>query len=283
MLQVSKKTLNIRGRIVDLSRPLVMGILNTTSDSFFGGSRANSENEVVERVGAMLAEGADLIDIGGYSTRPGAKDISVAEESDSILAALHAITKFFPETIISIDTFRSEVARAAVAAGASLINDVSGGTLDSGMFGTVAELRVPCVLMHMRGEPQTMNKLTKYDHLVRDILKDLQTKINALRALGIADIIVDPGFGFAKTIAQNFELLRNLSEFEQLGYPVLAGLSRKSTIYKTLGVAPEDALNGTTVLNTLALERGASILRVHDVKQAVEAVKLWSMAGTVRN
>ncbi|WP_439555509.1 dihydropteroate synthase [Dyadobacter sp.] len=283
MLQVSKKTLNIRGRIVDLSRPLVMGILNTTSDSFFGGSRANSENEVVERVGVMLAEGADLIDIGGYSTRPGAKDISVAEESDSILAALHAITKFFPETIISIDTFRSEVARAAVAAGASLINDVSGGTLDSGMFETVAELRVPYVLMHMRGEPQTMNKLTQYDHLVRDILKDLQTKINALRALGVADIIVDPGFGFAKTIAQNFELLRNLSEFEQLGYPVLAGLSRKSTIYKTLGVAPEDALNGTTVLNTLALERGASILRVHDVKQAVEAVKLWSMAGTVRN
>ncbi|KQS26920.1 dihydropteroate synthase [Dyadobacter sp. Leaf189] len=283
MLQVSKKTLNIRGRIVDLSRPLVMGILNTTTDSFFRGSRANSEDEVIERAGTMLSEGADLIDIGGYSTRPGAKDISVTEELDSILTALNAITKFFPKTVISVDTFRSDVAKEAVAAGASLINDVSGGTLDPRMFETVAELRVPYVLMHMRGEPQTMNKLTHYDHVVRDILKDLQTKIAALRALGIADIIVDPGFGFAKTIAQNFELLRNLSEFEQLGYPVLAGLSRKSTIYKTLGVAPEDALNGTTVLNTLALERGASILRVHDVKQAVEAVKLWSMAGTVRN
>ncbi|WP_031527291.1 dihydropteroate synthase [Dyadobacter crusticola] len=283
MLQVSKKTLNIRGRIVDLSRPLVMGILNITTDSFFGGSRANSENELVARVETMSSEGADIIDIGGYSTRPGAKDISVAEELNSISTALNTITKFLPEIIISVDTFRSEIARAAVAGGASIINDVSGGTLDSGMFDTIAELRVPYVLMHMRGDPQTMSKLTQYDHLVRDILKDLKTKINALKALGVTDIIVDPGFGFAKTIQQNFELLRNLDEFEELGYPVLAGLSRKSTIYKTLEVSAEEALNGTTVLNTLALERGASILRVHDVKQAVEAVKLWSMAGTVRN
>jgi dihydropteroate synthase len=283
MLQVSKKTLNIRGRLIDLSTPLVMGILNITSDSFFGGSRVNSENEIVERVGSMLEEGAAIIDVGGYSTRPGAKNIEVEEELNSVCIAFDTIDKFFPKTIVSVDTFRSKVANAAVARGAAIINDVSGGTLDPEMFDVVAELKVPYILMHMRGEPETMKHLTQYDHLVKDILKDLNGKILVLRALGVADIIVDPGFGFAKTIQQNFELLRNLSEFEMLGCPVLAGLSRKSSIYKTLNISVEEALNGTTVLNTLALERGASILRVHDVKPAVEAVKLWSLAGTVRN
>jgi dihydropteroate synthase len=279
MLQVSKKSLNIRGKIVDLTTPLVMGILNVTQDSFFRESRATSENDIIGRAETMLEEGAAIIDIGGYSTRPSAKVIDIEEESASVLAALQILTKRFPGIIISVDTFRSEVAKRAVEYGASIINDVSGGTLDENMFATVAEARVPYILMHMRGEPQTMSKLTSYDNLVIDILQDLQSKIAALRIYGLADIIVDPGFGFAKNSAQNFELIRRLSEFQILGCPVLAGLSRKSTISKTLGITADEALNGTTVLNTLALQQGASILRVHDVKAAVEAVKLWSAVG----
>ncbi|KAA0993737.1 dihydropteroate synthase [Dyadobacter aurulentus] len=276
MLQVSKKSLNIRGKIVDLTTPLVMGILNVTTDSFFDESRAITENEIADRVGKMLEEGASIIDMGGYSTRPGAKHIDIEEESENILAALQTLSKYFPELIISVDTFRSKVAEMAVKNGAGIVNDVSGGNLDADMFDVVARLRVPYILMHMRGEPQTMNRLTTYNHLLIDILSDLRTKISSLNSKGVTDIIVDPGFGFAKNIAQNFELLKKISEFQLLGYPVLAGLSRKSTIYKTLGITPGDALNGTTVLNTLALQQGASILRVHDVKAAVEAVKLWS-------
>ena len=275
MTQVSKKTINVRGELLDLSLPRVMGILNITPDSFYEKSRFDSLDTVLERVGAMETEGATFIDIGGYSTRPGAKEVCVEEEIDRIESIIEPIDKYFPKLIISIDTFRSKVAKKAVEKGADIINDVSGGELDSEMFDTVAALGVPYVLMHMRGTPQTMGSLTQYDHLVSDLLKEMGEKIVALKHRGVKDIIVDPGFGFAKSIAQNFELLQNLSEFGQLGYPVLAGLSRKATIYKTLNITADEALNGTTVLNTIALQQGASILRVHDVKPAVEAVKLW--------
>ncbi|QRQ99611.1 dihydropteroate synthase [Dyadobacter sandarakinus] len=276
MSQVNKKTINIRGRLLDLSGPVVMGILNITPDSFFAQSRVQSAEEIVDKAGEMLQEGALILDIGGYSTRPGAREIEPAEESERVAAALEVLTRHFPEALFSADTFRAMVARQAVYSGAHMINDVAGGNLDPDMFDTVADLQVPYVLMHMRGTPATMNKLTHYDQLIPDILKDLQQKVDILRQKGVTDLIIDPGFGFAKTIAQNFELLAGLSEFKRLGYPVLAGLSRKTTIYKTLNTTAEHALNGTTVLNTLALERGASILRVHDVKPAVEAVKLWT-------
>lgn len=283
MLQVSKKTLNIRGQLLDPSEPVVMGILNITPDSFFSGSRVGSENELVDRAGRMLHEGAGMIDIGGYSTRPGAREVGAEEEGDRIISAVEPLAKFFPDLIISVDTFRAVVAERAVVGGAHLVNDVAGGTLDPEMFDTVARLHVPYVLMHMRGTPQTMNQLTTYERLVPDILQDLKVKVEILRSKGVADLIIDPGFGFAKTIPQNFELMRNLGEFGVLGYPVLAGISRKTTIYKTLDISPDEALNGTTVLNTLALQQGASILRVHDVKPAVEAVKLWIAAGNYPN
>lgn len=276
MAQVSKKTINVGGRLIDLTEPLVMGIVNFTPDSFYKNSRVDSHQAVVDRVGLMQLEGAAIIDVGGYSTRPGAQEVSVAEETDRVLSMVTPINKNFPDLIISVDTFRSQVAKAAVLSGAHIVNDVSGGTLDEEMFDIVAALGVPYILMHMRGTPATMAQLTDYDNLIVDVLKELKLKVDVLRNKGVADIIIDPGFGFAKSIPQNFELLRDLSEFKLLGYPILAGLSRKATIYKTLGVTAEDALNGTTVLNTLALERGASILRVHDVKEAVETVKLWN-------
>lgn len=283
MLQVSKKTLNIRGTLRDLSAPVVMGIMNITPDSFYSGSRVAAADEIVEKAGRMLSEGAGMIDIGGYSTRPGAREVSAREEGDRIESAIEPLAKFFPDLIISVDTFRAEVAEQGIRKGAHIINDVAGGTLDDAMFETVARLRVPYILMHMRGTPQTMNGLTHYERLVPDILSDLRQKVALLQAKGVADLIIDPGFGFAKTIAQNFELMRELEQFKLLGYPVLVGISRKTTIYKTLHISPEEALNGTTVLNTLALERGASILRVHDVKPAVEAVKLWMAAGNYPN
>lgn len=283
MLQVSKKTLNIRGSLIDLSAPVVMGIINITPDSFYSGSRVAAVDEIVEKAGQMLSDGAGMIDIGGYSTRPGAREVSAQEEGDRIESAIAPLAKFFPDLIISVDTFRAEVAERGILAGAHIINDVAGGTLDEAMFETVARLRVPYILMHMRGTPQTMNDLTDYERLVPDILRDLKQKVAVLQSRGVADLIIDPGFGFAKTIAQNFELMRELEQFKLLGYPVLVGISRKTTIYKTLHISPEEALNGTTVLNTLALERGASILRVHDVKPAVEAVKLWMAAGNYPN
>ncbi|SDD78306.1 dihydropteroate synthase [Dyadobacter soli] len=283
MLQVSKKTLNIRGRLLDLSTPLVMGIMNITPDSFYSGSRVNAVQEIVDKAGQMLSEGAGMIDIGGYSTRPGAREVSAEEEGDRIESAVEPLAKYFPELIISVDTFRAEVAGRGIRRGAHIINDIAGGNLDDAMFETVARLRVPYILMHMRGTPQTMNGLTDYERLVPDILRDLREKAMVLQSMGVADLIIDPGFGFAKTIAQNFELMRELEQFKLLGYPVLVGISRKTTIYKTLHISPEEALNGTTVLNTLALERGASILRVHDVKPAVEAVKLWMAAGNYPN
>jgi len=275
MAQVNKKTINLRGRLVDLSVPLVMGIVNSTPDSFYIGSRVDSSAAVVDRVGVMLNEGASLIDVGGYSTRPGAAEVSASEETDRVLSVIDPLRNYFPDLIISVDTFRSDIARAAIDKGADIINDVSGGALDEDMFDTVARLGVPYILMHMRGTPGTMSQLTDYDNLVVDIIKELKGSLDRLRQKGVADIWIDPGFGFAKNISQNFEILKNLSEFKQLGCPILAGLSRKGTIYRTLGIDAEDALNGTTVLNTLALEQGASILRVHDVKAAAEAVKLW--------
>ena len=275
MVQVSKKTINVRGELVDLSTPLVMGILNMSPDSFYAESRVSSLDAVLERVGRMHQDGASIIDIGGYSTRPGAEEISTAEEIERIESIIGPVHKNFPDLIISVDTFRSEVARKAVMQGADIINDVAGGILDELMFDTVASLGVPYVLMHMRGTPKTMNTLTEYFNLTGDIIKDLKVKIDSLRQKGVADILIDPGFGFAKNIKQNFRLLGDLAEFNQLGYPLLVGLSRKATIYKTLGIIAEDALNGTSVLNTIALQNGASILRVHDVKEASEAVKLW--------
>ncbi|WP_138475936.1 dihydropteroate synthase [Dyadobacter bucti] len=283
MVQVNKKTLNIRGRMTNLTAPLVMGILNITSDSFFAGSRVISNGQILDLAGEMVREGVDIIDIGGYSTRPGAADVDVYEESDRVESAVAPLNKYFPELIISVDTFRSVVARRAVEAGAHIINDVSGGNLDVEMFDTVAELKVPYVLMHMRGTPQTMNQMTVYRHLVTDILTDLKQKADVLRSKGVADILIDPGFGFAKTTAQNFNLMHHLSEFQLLGYPVLVGISRKASIYKTLNITPEEALNGTTVLNTIALQNGASVLRVHDVKAAVEAVKLYLSTANFMN
>lgn len=270
----SFKTLNVNGRLVDLSTPVVMGILNITPDSFFEGSRFNTESEILQQTEKMLSEGATFIDVGGYSSRPGADDISVEEELFRVTKAIQAIVREFPNAIISVDTFRSAVAKAAIQEGASIVNDISAGELDSQMFETVASLKVPYIAMHMRGTPQNMKEFTPYDNLVKDVMNYFTEKINRLKALGVYDIIIDPGFGFAKTIDQNFELLAHLHYFKNLERPILAGLSRKSMIWKTLAVSPEEALNGTTALNMTALLKGVSILRVHDVKEAVEVIKL---------
>ena len=270
-----KKTLNIRGNLVDLSTPRVMGILNVTPDSFYDGGRYfQNEHRVLQQAEKMLLEGATFLDIGGYSSRPGAEEVSVEEEKRRVVENVALVTKHFPEAYVSVDTFRAEVAREAVAAGAGMVNDISGGELDQQMFDTIAELQVPYILMHMRGTPQTMQGFITYENLVVDVLDDLQKKMARLRELNVKDIIVDPGFGFAKTIDQNYTLLKNLSVFLTLGAPLLVGLSRKSMIYRRLNIDVEAAGNGTTVLNTLALMNGAGILRVHDVKEAVEAIKL---------
>lgn len=273
--QVSKKTLNLNGRLLPLNTPLVMGILNLTPDSFYSKSRYwGNLDKIIAKAEQMLIQGATFLDIGGYSTRPGAKDVSESEEKDRVLRVIESIKKNFPEAILTIDTFRASVARAAIKAGASAVNDVSGGNLDALMFTTVAELKVPYILMHMQGTPQTMNKLTNYTDLVRDIVVELKTKMRQLRAIGICEIIVDPGFGFAKTVQQNFELLSSLHHLHELDSPILIGISRKSLIWRSLGVTADDALNGTSVLNTIALTKKIQILRVHDVKEAVEAIKL---------
>lgn len=270
-----KQTLNIRGRLISPSYPVAMGIVNITPDSFYTGSRTNSLTEILTRCEQILNEGGQIIDIGAYSSRPGAENISTEEEKKRISDVLPAIRKEFPDTIISVDTFRSEVAQMSVIEfGADMINDISGGTLDEKMFETIAALHVPYILMHMRGTPQTMKDLNQYNNLVKDILLFFADKVNTLRLMGVADIIIDPGFGFAKNIDQNFQLLSNLEKFRFLNLPVLAGLSRKSFIYKTLDTTPEDALTGTIAMNTVALLKGADILRVHDVKEAVECIRL---------
>lgn len=275
---VGRHSINCRGRLIDLTRPAVMGILNLTPDSFYAGSRvpdgAGSEAALVDRAGQMLADGATFLDLGGYSTRPGAADISPAEEADRVLPAIELIRRTFPNALLSVDTFRASVARQAVAAGACLVNDVSGGTLDAEMFATVAGLGVPYVLMHLRGNPQTMQSLAHYDNVVTEVVDEMQTQLARLRELGQVDVLLDPGFGFAKTPAHNFTLLNQLEAFSLFDEPLLVGLSRKSTIWRTLNSTADEALNGTTVLNTVALLKGASILRVHDVREAVEAVTL---------
>ncbi len=266
--------LNCKGTLVDLSTPAVMGILNITPDSFYDGGKNISLRDCLEHAEKMLTEGATFIDVGAYSSRPGAADITVDEELKRILPVVEMLLKEFPEALLSIDTFRSEVARKSIEAGAAVINDISGGSLDKEMMRTVANLQVPYILMHMRGTPQTMKDLNQYEDLVQDLLLYFSGKISEARELGINDLIIDPGFGFSKNISQNFELLSCLDLFQELDLPVLSGISRKSLIYKTLNSTPEQSLNGTTVLNTVSLLKGAHILRVHDVREAVECVKL---------
>lgn len=267
-------TLNCHGNLIELDSPKVMGIINITPDSFYDGGKSFSEKNILNQAEKMLADGATFLDIGGYSTRPNAEEISENEETKRVVNAIELILNKFPQALISIDTFRSEIARKSVENGAVMVNDVSGGSLDKNMFGTVAALKIPYILMHMRGTPKTMSKLTDYKNVTLDVLKDLSEKIANARAAGINDIIADLGFGFAKTREQNFELMNNLELFQNLDVPVLVGISRKSFIQKTLGVDAIQALNGTTSFNTIALLKGASILRVHDVKEAVECVKL---------
>ncbi|CAH0995445.1 Dihydropteroate synthase [Emticicia aquatica] len=263
-------------KLLDLAFPKVMGILNITPDSFFEGSRFKASNtQIIDKTGEMLQAGATFIDIGGYSTRPNAIDISIAEEIDRVVPAVEAIIKVFPEVIISIDTFRSQVARETVKVGAAIINDIAGGNLDNEMFNTVAELQVPYILMHSRGNPTTMNKLNDYQDITLDVITELQQKVSQLRALSVKDIIIDPGFGFAKNAKQGFEMMRNLEAFKVMDLPLLVGISRKSMIWRTLNISANEALNGTTALNMFALMQGAKILRVHDVKEAVETVRLF--------
>jgi len=273
--------INAGGRLIDLEVPRVMGIINVTPDSFYRGSRYIQDLDIINAAFRMNREGADILDVGGYSSRPGALDISIEEEKERVSRAIKLILKEIPDALISVDTFRADVAREAIEeCGAHMINDISGGESDPEMLNVLERLNVPYVLMHMRGNPTTMQNYTVYDDVVADILKWFGAKIYDLHSKGVKDIIIDPGFGFSKTVEQNFEILRRLGEFSVAGLPVLAGLSRKTTIWKTLGVTPDDALNGTTVLNTIALINGADILRVHDVKEAVEAIKL---TGKLKN
>lgn len=270
-------TLNCKGRLLVAKSPLVMGIINATPDSFFQGSRHTGVDAILGQAEKMIREGAEIIDVGGQSTRPGSEQIDVAEETKRVLPAIEALSKNFPEAFISIDTYYSSVAKEAVSAGASIVNDISAGSIDGEMIETVAKLQTPYVLMHMRGIPNSMQQNPSYENVSREVLDFFIHKLPLLRQKGITDIIVDPGFGFGKTITHNFELLKNLSIFKMLDCPLLLGISRKSTIYKTLGTTVEEALNGSTVLNTIGLMKGADILRVHDVKEAREAVKLVGM------
>lgn len=269
------KTINIKGELLDLSSPVVMGILNVTPDSFYSGSRKESETEIVERVREILDQGGSIIDVGAQSTRPSSTLLSAKEEIERLKFALPLITREFPDAILSVDTFYGDVARYCVEEhGVAIINDISGGEMDKTMFPVVAQLNVPYVLMHMRGTPQTMNDLTDYDDLIQDIFLYFSRKIVELHGLGLNDIIIDPGFGFSKTIDQNYELMAVLRGFSIFEMPLLVGISRKRMIANLLDVTPAESLNGTTILNTFALENGANILRVHDVKEAVEAVKI---------
>ena len=270
----SISSIRIGDKLLDLSIPVVMGILNATPDSFYEGSREKTTTGALDKAREMISSGARIIDVGGYSTRPGANDISIEEEVNRVVPIIQALRKEFPEIVISIDTFRSKVAEEAILAGANIINDVSGFGIDPTIINIAAKYKVPYILMHMRGTPKTMQSLTEYDNLFKDISLYFSKKIKELREAGVDDIILDPGFGFAKNIEQNYELLDNLEAFQFLGKPLLAGLSRKSMIYKKLGITPEESLNGTIALNTIALKKGAKILRVHDVKEAVELIDL---------
>ena len=269
-------TLTIKGEKLTVEKPLIMGILNVTPDSFYSGSRMGSDEALIgKRVEQILDEGGDMIDIGAYSTRSNADDISADEEYARLKTGLNIIKSIDANVVVSVDTFRADVARKCVEEfGVDIVNDVSGGTLDDEMFATVAKLKVPYILMHMRGTPATMQQLTDYSDVTRDVIADLRQKKLALNELGVEEVIIDPGFGFSKTLEQNFEMLNRLEDFKQLCAPLLVGVSRKSMIYRTLGCTPVDSLNGTTVINTISLMKGAHILRVHDVKEAVEVNKL---------
>jgi len=261
-------TINCKGKILNLNSPIVMGILNVTPDSFFDGGKYTTENTILKRAEQILTEGAIIIDIGGYSSRPGAKHISEKKELERVISPIKSITENFPDAIISIDTFRSNVARKAIEAGASIVNDISAGEMDKNMFQTIRELQVPYIMMHMQGTPQNMQKNPEYKDITKEIIQVFGKKLNQLIKLGINDIIIDPGFGFGKTIEHNYELLDNLDLFSILETPMLVGISRKSFIYKKLGKNPEDVLEETTKLHEICLKKGASILRVHDVAEA---------------
>ncbi|MFV5696194.1 dihydropteroate synthase [Flavobacterium sp. LB3P122] len=268
--------INCKGQLIDLSTPKVMGILNVTPNSFFDGGKYKNENEILSRVEKMLVDGATFIDLGAYSSKPSAEFVSEQEEISRIVPAIDLILKNFPETIISIDTFRAEVAKASIESGAAIINDIAAGNLDEKMFEVIAKYNVPYIMMHLRGNPQTMQTLTNYDDIVKEMVFYFSERIAKARSFGINDLIIDPGFGFAKTLEQNYEVFQKMELFSLLELPMLIGISRKSMIYKTLDFNAEEALNGTTVLNTLALTKGAKILRVHDVKEAMECVTLFN-------
>ncbi len=269
--------LDCNGRIINLEKPVVMGILNITPDSFFDGGKYLTANAIIQRAGKILDEGGSIIDLGAVSTRPGAKQISENEELNRLLPALNAILKAYPDAIVSVDTYRAGIAQKVVDSGASIINDISGGSMDTQMFSTIAKLKVPYILMHMKGTPQNMQINPEYSDVVNEIKKTLWDKVNELHALDFKNIIIDPGFGFGKSVEHNYEILNRLAEFKEFGYPVLAGMSRKSMINKVLKINPAEALNGTTVVNTMAICNGADILRVHDVKEAVETIKITEM------
>lgn len=271
--------INCKGTLIDLSVPKVMGILNCTPDSFFDGGSYKNESDFLKQAEKLLTDGADFIDIGAYSSKPNADFVSEEEEITRMVPVVELVLKHFPDTLISVDTFRAAVVKASVESGAAIVNDIAAGMLDDKMLETVAKLKVPYIMMHMRGTPQTMVKLTQYDDIVKEILEYFAERIDSARHLGIDDIIIDPGFGFAKTLAQNYEVLNKMELFQMTDVPLLAGMSRKSMIYKLLDTTPQEALNGTTVLNTLALTKGAKILRVHDVKEAVETIKIYNQLG----
>ncbi|HSD08302.1 dihydropteroate synthase [Flavobacterium sp.] len=268
--------MNCKGQLIDLSTPKVMGILNITPNSFFDGGKYKNEKELLERVDKMLGEGATFIDVGAYSSKPNAEFVSEEEEISRIMPVVNLLQKYFPDILLSIDTFRAEVAKVCIENGAAIINDISAGKLDDKMLQTIAKYQIPYIMMHMKGTPQTMQTLAQYDDMVKEMLFYFSERIAAARAIGINDLIVDPGFGFAKTLEQNYELMQKMELFQILELPLLIGISRKSMIYKALDVNAEMALNGTTILNTIALTKGAKILRVHDVKEAVECVKLYN-------
>ena len=276
-LNMKNQTINCRGKLLDLSKPKIMGIVNLTPDSFFDGGKYTNQTEVLNLVEKMLSEGADILDLGGQSTRHGSTRIGAEDEFQRLLPYIDLILKHFPQTIISIDTYQAEVAKHAVYQGASLINDISGGTMDEKMFETIAKLQVPYILMHIQGRPETMQLQPNYQDVITEVMDFFIERTTKLKALGVHDIVLDPGFGFGKNLRHNFQLLKVLDQFVHLDYPILAGISRKSMIYKALEIGPENALNGTTALHMWALERGAKILRVHDVKEARECIKLYEM------
>lgn len=269
-------TINCKGQLIDLSTPKVMGILNVTPNSFFDGGKYKNQQEILSQVELMLAQGATFIDIGAYSSKPNADFVSVKEEIARIIPVVDLILKHFPKALLSIDTFRSEVAQLTIENGAALINDIAAGSLDDQMMAVVAKHNVPYIMMHMRGTPQTMQTTTDYEDIVKEILFYFSQKVHQARSLGINDLILDPGFGFAKTTDQNYEVLQKMELFQMLELPLLAGISRKSMVYKPLHSNASEALNGTTVLNTVALTKGAKILRVHDVKEAMECITLYN-------